>query len=540
MSEVKCPPYLEAVLLAVAFAVAYTQSPLYYSNQNQYFLHGLAAGGLGHLDRDWLAQTRDPTPLFSALVAAGYRHLGEWSFQAAYFAVLMGYFLSARWLVAALPGLPNTRAFRLAFAAGFTAAHAALLRVASVWLTGVDYPWYLQAGVANQYLLGPGLQPSAFGTILFTALAAFAHGRPVLAAALAASACLFHTTYLLPAGLLVAGLLVELIRRGERRTAIVCGSLTLAMTLPVIVYVLWQFAPSSSAAFAEAQRILVQVRIPHHTVIARWFAPVDGLQLTWAATGLLMLRRSRVFSVLLTAAGLGVVLCLIQYVTGSPTLALLFPWRISALLVPVATAVIVAKLAAVLPASRPVVWVAGVAVTTLAAGGVWVSTSGTGYRMNDAEIDLHTYVRAHAGPDDVYLLPISLPSVGSGRGSASATFLPAPRPRPGSNLIPVDWQRFRLDTGTPIYVDFKSVPYADAEVIEWLRRVKQVEAWYTGNWTDQRESLHREGITHVVTPADEPIAADYLELIPNVSPAYLLYRVRGSRRLRRSRSLRRK
>src|SRR5438132_1452700 len=104
---------LEAILLAVAFALAHTQSPLYFSNQNQYFLHGLADGGLGQLSRDWLAQTRDPTPVFSALIATGYRHLGEWSFQAAYFLLLMGYFLSVRWLVSALPGLPETRGFRL-------------------------------------------------------------------------------------------------------------------------------------------------------------------------------------------------------------------------------------------------------------------------------------------------------------------------------------------------------------------------------------------------------------------------------------------
>src|SRR6478752_583413 len=101
MSEPTSPrtPYLEAILLAVAFAVAHTQSPLYYSNQNQYFLHGLAAGGHGHLSHDWLANTTDPTPVFSALVAAGYRYLGEWVFQAAFFLLLVGYFLSVRWLV---------------------------------------------------------------------------------------------------------------------------------------------------------------------------------------------------------------------------------------------------------------------------------------------------------------------------------------------------------------------------------------------------------------------------------------------------------
>src|SRR5919201_1818744 len=79
---------------AIVFGIACTQAPLYYSNQNQYFLHGLAQGGMGDLDRDWLANTADPTPVFSASVAWTYRHVGEWPFQAGYVVLLVIYFLS--------------------------------------------------------------------------------------------------------------------------------------------------------------------------------------------------------------------------------------------------------------------------------------------------------------------------------------------------------------------------------------------------------------------------------------------------------------
>ena len=47
------------------------------------------------------------------------------------------------------------------------------------------------------------------------------------------------------------------------------------------------------------------------------------------------------------------------------------------------------------------------------------------------------------------------------------------------HLIAVDLQRFRLFTGVPIYVDFKSIPYKDTEVLEWFRRLKQCSEWYT-------------------------------------------------------------
>src|SRR5512139_4291834 len=56
------------LLATVIFSLAYTQSPLYEGNQNTKFLHGLAMAGKGYLQRDWLANTVDPLPVFSYLV----------------------------------------------------------------------------------------------------------------------------------------------------------------------------------------------------------------------------------------------------------------------------------------------------------------------------------------------------------------------------------------------------------------------------------------------------------------------------------------
>src|SRR6516162_3029587 len=77
-----------------AFAAAYGQAPLYYSNQNQYFLHGLAAAGDGLLDEDWLANTADPTPIFSGLVALTARFLHPWVFHL-YYALLLALYAAA-------------------------------------------------------------------------------------------------------------------------------------------------------------------------------------------------------------------------------------------------------------------------------------------------------------------------------------------------------------------------------------------------------------------------------------------------------------
>ena len=89
-------------------------------------------------------------------------------------------------------------------------------------------------------------------------------------------------------------------------------------------------------------------------------------------------------------------------------------------------------------------------------------------------------------------------------------------------------QRFRLATGARIYVDFKSVPYAPAEVMEWHRRMTlAADLTANGTWAapGRRELLRAEGITHVVSPCTKPLAADYLEETHR-DDVYFVYKVR--------------
>ena len=81
------------LLVGLLFALTYTQSPLFTSNQNQYFLHGMAKAGFGYLNQDWLANTLDPTPLFSALVYLTYRFTHQPILFYLFYAGLLGLYL---------------------------------------------------------------------------------------------------------------------------------------------------------------------------------------------------------------------------------------------------------------------------------------------------------------------------------------------------------------------------------------------------------------------------------------------------------------
>ena len=530
---------------AVAFAAAYGQAPLYYSNQNQYFQHGLAAAGRGDLAHDWLTTTRDPTPVFSAAVAWIYSSAGEWAFYAAC-AVLMGvYFISIVTLIDATLGLPRSRPARFVLLTLLVAVHAIAVRWASFYITGtvvpmylhrpmaaLDIPRYLQFGVAAQYLLGPGLQPSVFGVLLVTSLAAFARGRLFLAAAFTAAACAIHASSLLSAALLTLAYVIVLIRDRRWGAALFVGAATLVAVLPVVHYVRQTFGPTTPEQYAEAQRLLAEVRIPHHAIVSQWFDRIAQLQVAWVALAILFSWGTRLFPLLAIPAIGSVLLTLAQLAPGNPavmdwlrthgvgqetldkvtagrwTLALLFPWRISAVLVPVATAAILTRVVTFMTPypGRPAWWgwfaraAAAILLAALVAGGLYITIREPGlmYPTDDAELPMLAFVESHRQPDEVY-------------------------------LIPVDLVQFRLTTGAAVYVNWAAVPYYDLEVLEWHQRTERAKRWYAANdWDAVHDELVKAGITHVVAPAEMAAAAEGATTLQRefADGAFQVYRVR--------------
>jgi hypothetical protein len=522
------------LLLAGAFAAGYCQAPLYYQNQNQYFLHGLADAGGGLLRDDWLANTRDPTPVFSALVALTARYLHPWAFYL-YYALLLGAYASALLgLFASLAGEDSARRWP-AFLALLLASHSAAARWASYRWLGQDYPWYLQSGVAGQYLLGPVLQPSAFGVLLVVALCLFVRGRALPAVAFAALAATVHPTYLLLAGLLTLGFMVALVTEGHARKALGLGALGLALVLPTLLHALSAFRPTSPGQFARAQDILVNFRIPHHARVDLWLDPVAGLQIAWAALGIALAWRTRLFPVLAVVFVGGLVLTLLQVATGNKTLALLFPWRVSALLVPVATAVVLARVVALrgLPLGGPAARVAsGVVLAGLVTGGAWISVNRLAFYTPDEELAVMEFVARHKERGDVYFIPVRVPELASTvRGSFKSDFKPLPEKQSDVRLIPMDFERFRLLTGAPVFVDFKSIPYKDTDVLEWRRRIDVLRSVQdrlrAGRLDAAFAELRRWGISHLVLPANQPLRSPALEKVYG-DDYYRVYRLKRS------------
>ncbi len=460
--------------------------PLFWHNQNTKFLHGLAAAGWDFLLRDPALATADPFPAFSLLVAAVARADAPALFVVLYGALAGAYLTGLLWIAAALhPVFREARGRRL-LAGALLLLHSVGLAALSRPALGVDLRGVLTEGIGGFYLLGGYLQPSVFGALLVVAIALLLHRRRVAAAAAIGIAGAIHPYYLLAGALLLLGEGYAAGRRGEGlRGPLLSGLLAAAVAAPAVYALAVGLAPDSAETAAAAERILATVRQPHHALAERFLARGES----WAAVaivvaGLAAVRRRRLLPVLAVPFLYGVAGTGLYLATGSYAVANSFPWRIMALLVPVATTVLAARgLDGLLsgprgPAVRRALPPVLLALVGIAAvhGVFWSATAET-RRPSAVLSGAVAHVRATADERDLYLIP--------------PLFL---------------FQDFRLAARVPVYVDWKSAPRRDVDVIEWFRRVQAARRVYRGARIADCRALRAlagaAGVTHAVGTAE--------------------------------------
>ena len=472
LSEVKSArsyinQYVILTLFSLLFVGAYSQWALYTSNQNTYFLHGLAQAGVGYLKNDWLANTTDHLPVFTQIIFISHRYISPNIFYL-YHGLLIGlYIFSLSVIISHTFKIRyNSLAFVMAFAT-LTFLHSFVIQalIAKIPLLArySRLSNLFTYGLAGQYILGSYFQPSAFGVFLIGSMVLFLKKRAIWSVVSAFVAAIVHPSYLLHAMWLTMGYLVLLLREKGLSYAIRLGLLALLISLPNILYVLFNFSPtdpgdpsgSSGQAFQLAQSILVDKRIPHHAKVSYWFGTEALIQILICFLALFVAKRLPRFATILLVLFLGSLsLTLLQIITGSHTLALLFPWRVSVLLIPVSTALLIGYASTQLAKSlgrlshryqRAILIMTLLLITVMSLAGI----AGTIINMQRSEshLALIEWAQKNTQQSDLFLIP------------------------------PHD-DEFRLHVGVPVFIDYKSHPYKDAEVVEWDHRVELANSFY--------------------------------------------------------------
>jgi hypothetical protein len=371
--------------------------------------------------------------------------------------------------------------------------HSAAVRYLIALVLGVNWDYLIDGGVAGQRLLGTVLQPSTFGVFLVLSIYLFLRKKRVWAIFCLLVAATFHPTYLLSAGILTVvymGITFWEVR--EVRAPLVLGISGLIGVSPILWNTLTTFGVTSPELTAQSRQILVNFRIPHHAVVIEWFDTsvlvklafiVFALVILWKFTPVETPRRGlstpiKLFHIIMWPSVIAVLLTLAQVITEDITLALLFPWRLSTWLVPLSVSLVAGwgvywlfKRFQLDCYARWVLAASLIAALIFAAAGTvkfWISWQ---EKHSSSDRPMMRYVEAHKESGEVYLTPIKM-------------------------------QDFRLETGAPAYIDFKSIPYKDVEVLEWYRRVQFAGDFYARGGCEELVPLAHEGITHLVLPAN--------------------------------------
>lgn len=473
-------------LLAICFVLSMGFKPLYVSNQNTYFIHGLKNAGYGFLENDWLANTKDAFVPFSYLVEFVYIYLHEYVFYGLYILIALVYWFSLVGIVKQVYKLENHKFW--IYLAAFLGIHSAFFLIILQKITIINFQEFLINGFAWQSLLSLFFQPSCFGVLLLSSVYFFLKEKKIVSFLMIGIAATFHSSYLLAGAFLMVGYLVcELRQKTSIKKVTAYGLFVLALVVPVLLYVLYNFSSTTPEILTESQSIIANYRIPHHTQIAMWWRlALPSLGIIFVS--LFVLRKHRLFIVLGTAVIGMLFLTISQVVLDSDSLALLFPWRLSVALVPLSTSLVLAyfidRLNEKILRRKGVVFLNLFLVLVMVGVGLYQTHNFVEEYKNLSESQLQNFVKANKDSGDLY-------------------------------LVPTDFSNFRIATGAPIVVDFKSHPYKDTEVLEWYKRVSEINSFYESEigCNDLNPLQQEYAITHVIVPVGKSVNCPELNQI---------------------------
>ena len=225
------------------------------------------------------------------------------------------------------------------------------------------------------------------------------------------------------------------------------------VVVPPLLYALVYFNPISGETASAANEILVHERFPRHA--DPQFGRIALFKLVWLIAGLAVARKNpKLFTIFTTVLVGSCTLTLVHVLLKSDALAILLPWRPFVLLVPISSALLVAaSINAILSRAKWITLHQQVALFfcySLMAVFFLIGVAFTPFETERRELPprLLQYVSTNCSFGDTY-------------------------------LVPLDWEWFRLATRCPVFVDWKSHPYRDTEVLEWHKRVQLASAFYS-------------------------------------------------------------
>ena len=337
----------------------------------------------------------------------------------------------------------------------------------------------LFGGVAGQDVINEGYQPASYGVLFFIGIYLYLIKKNSYAIFFICLSASFHPSYVLHSGFLIIGILGYFFFQKEYKKFLKILVLYSILILPITIYVIYNFLLLDNEIILKGQNILLE-RIPHHASIENWFSYKDLISiLVYIVSIILVYKNKRIFIPLGIFGFFSISLTLIQYLTEIDSLALTFPWRASVFLMPLSIMIIISYFLKKFLTNKSNLNLLSSFVFIF----IWSFFLINNHFLKDANKDFYKELEL------TEKININYKSI-------------------NRLLIPVNLMNIRMNTGLPIFVDWKHHAFKYNEIIIWKQRLDLVQKFYnTKNYDFQKlnliEIMKIEKISHILIEKDK-------------------------------------
>lgn len=459
------------LLLITLFILSFTTRPLYTANQNSYFLKIIADTKEPQLKQDFYYSQTNQNGIFIIIHTFLVNIFTEKIFYLINYILLAIYFLSLLTIGEVVGKIKRySREFFL-LGLFIIIIHSQLIRHLAIILK-INVMAFLTEGVAQQYAIGHAFQPSTYAILYFASIAMILKNKPIPAILLAFIPGFFHPTYLFFSIALIPIYFIITRNQNNKLSGTYMISFYLLFILGIILlknYVDFNIVEGKLIE-QTGNFITVKIRTPHHFDFFYWFNKESLFKILLVIFATLLVLKTKLFKIIAPLTIIFGSATIIFIALNNQTLNLLTPYRISVILVPLSTLIILSKIVSnkIMENNvnlRNLIGIISIFFVLFSSfyGISFVEKSFEKY--NDRDI-IYFWIKNNYTRNKIFLMP-------------------------------PEWEEFTMYTLKPTYVNWKFNPVKSTDVTDWYVRINKAESFY------ENPSCQFENVDYIILPTKD-------------------------------------
>ena len=451
------------ILLSLLFVLTIQIFDIYKGNAN-HLIHSIKEFDDNKLQNDWIANQEHHIPLFAYF---NYLLIKVFSSKSIYFihSILLASCSLFLFLISKnlFPKLKIRNLYILWFA----------------FFTILYHENSFFSGVAGQSVIDEGYQPASYGILFFIGIYFFLIEKNFLSILFICLGASFHPTYVLHSGFLLLGILGYNFWSKKYLNCLKIGIIYSLLILPITLFIILNFFTIDKNLIVIGQEILLD-RIPHHADIHNWLSYKDTFFFATYLYSLYLMRNNKRFLIFFSIFGLcPILLSITQYFVNINSLALAFPWRSSVFITPISTIIILSYFLEKIKLEEFRFKLLSYFFLVITITFFFIKSHYIKNLNNEFQNKLALTQEIRKNFDLIERL-----------------------------LVPTHLQYIRMNSGLPIFVDWKHHAFRYDQIIEWKERVKLADGFFISK--SENEKLLKlkkiqdiEFISHILIKKNE-------------------------------------